>query len=332
MQDLNSQDEDLFSIGAVSRLTGIPVHTLRAWERRYGAVSPERQEGGGRLYRRQDITRLNLIKHLTESGHAVSTVAQLPMAALRERARDLAPETAAEPEGTPCRVAVMGAVLPERMQSEGSAEMGLELVAVAEDRQQLATQARSARADTLVLELPTVHPETASQVLELLATTGAHHAVVVYAFGARSALQALDTSRIQRLRGPVSVAEVARACGAGERHAAPADGGLVDWALDQPVRDRRYDEASLARLASLSPAMACECPNHMADLVAGLAAFERYSSECESRSREDAALHYALHTVTAQARALMEDALAYLVTEEGLEEHIGDSEPPGRES
>jgi DNA-binding transcriptional MerR regulator len=332
MQELDDQNEDLFSIGAVSRLTGIPVHTLRAWERRYGAVSPERQEGGGRLYRRQDISRLNLIKRLTEAGHAVSTVAQLPMEALRERARDLAPETSGKAEGGPCRVAVMGAMLPQRMRSETTAAMGLELVAVAEDRQQLGAEARSAGADMLVLELPTVHPETASQVLDLLETTGARQAVVVYAFGARPAVQALDTSRIQRLRGPVTVAEVARACGAMERQAAPADGGLVDWALDQPVRDRRYDDASLARLASLSPAMACECPNHMADLVAGLAAFERYSSECESRSPEDAALHYALHAATAQARALMEDALAYLVAEEGLEEHTGDDASPRRES
>jgi DNA-binding transcriptional MerR regulator len=319
---MDTATEDGFTIGAVSRLTGIPVHTLRAWERRYGAVTPQRQEGGGRLYSRDDITRLTLLKRLTEAGQAVGTVAQLPLERLRERVGDLSP--AAETEATVRRLAVLGSVLPERLRAAPTLE-GAELAAVAADREELVAQARAAEADTLVLELATIHGETAAEVLDLLERSGAHLAVVVYAFGPRAAARALDTSRIRPLRSPVTAAEVVRACHGGARRAEPAEGGLVDWALEQPLRPRHYDDAALARLASLSPTMACECPNHMADLVAGLAAFERYSSECESRSPEDAALHYALHAVTGQARALMEDALAYLVAAEGLEDNAGDT-------
>ena len=37
-----------YPLGAVVRLTGLGEHTIRAWERRYGAVSHERTPGGTR--------------------------------------------------------------------------------------------------------------------------------------------------------------------------------------------------------------------------------------------------------------------------------------------
>ena len=320
---MDSAGEELFNIGAVSRMTGIPVHTLRAWERRYGAVSPKREAGGGRIYGRDDLTRLRLIKRLTEAGHSVGTVAQLPLESLRERANEMAPEPATPAQQGPRRAAVLGGLLPARLREDVDEVADLEIVAATEDQAAFAQVARAAAADTLVLELPTVHRETAAEVLDLLQASGARQAVVVYAFGPRDAAAALDTSRIRLLRAPVTAAEVARAWRSGPAYAPPADGSLVDWALEQPVREHRYDDATLAGLASLSPTMACECPNHMADLVASLAAFERYSSECESRSREDAELHYTLNAVTAQARALMEDALAHLVAAEGIDDNGG---------
>ena len=51
----------------------------------------------------------------------------------------------------------------------------------------------------------------------------------------------------------------------------------------------------------------------------GLVAFESYSAECENRSSEDAALHAYLHATTAQARAMLEDALTRVVEAEGIE-------------
>ena len=40
----------MFTIKRAAELTGLPVATLRAWERRYGVVAPIRSEGGYRLY------------------------------------------------------------------------------------------------------------------------------------------------------------------------------------------------------------------------------------------------------------------------------------------
>jgi DNA-binding transcriptional MerR regulator len=51
--------EPIYNIGAVTRLTGIPITSLRAWERRYGFPHPSgRTPGGHRLYSEKDVTLL----------------------------------------------------------------------------------------------------------------------------------------------------------------------------------------------------------------------------------------------------------------------------------
>ena len=66
----------LYPIRAVARLTGISIDTLRAWERRYQAVVPERGERG-RLYRTSQVTRLKRLDALVQRGHAIGSVARL---------------------------------------------------------------------------------------------------------------------------------------------------------------------------------------------------------------------------------------------------------------
>jgi DNA-binding transcriptional MerR regulator/methylmalonyl-CoA mutase cobalamin-binding subunit len=58
----------LLGIGAVSRATGIPIPTLRTWERRYGTPTPERTEGGHRLYAPETVRRLSQVARALESG------------------------------------------------------------------------------------------------------------------------------------------------------------------------------------------------------------------------------------------------------------------------
>ena len=61
-----------YRIGTVSALTGINQSTLRAWERRYGIVDPQRSEGGYRVYSREDVARLSRVKELVDRGLKVS--------------------------------------------------------------------------------------------------------------------------------------------------------------------------------------------------------------------------------------------------------------------
>ena len=54
-----------YPIRAVSRLTGIGIDTLRAWERRHDAVTPVRDERG-RMYSDADVARLRLLRDVPE--------------------------------------------------------------------------------------------------------------------------------------------------------------------------------------------------------------------------------------------------------------------------
>ncbi|MEO5988678.1 MAG: MerR family transcriptional regulator [Candidatus Eisenbacteria bacterium] len=63
-----------FTIRAASALTGINPNTLRAWERRYGLVRPERTPKGYRLYSEDDIQRLRAIRRTMQQGISVGQV------------------------------------------------------------------------------------------------------------------------------------------------------------------------------------------------------------------------------------------------------------------
>jgi DNA-binding transcriptional MerR regulator len=51
----------VYSIGAVARMLGIAVATIRNWEERYGTIVPERSAGGHRLYSRDQMEQLRFV-------------------------------------------------------------------------------------------------------------------------------------------------------------------------------------------------------------------------------------------------------------------------------
>lgn len=62
---------------SVADRLGISPHTLRAWEKRYGAVKPGRSESGRRVYSHEEVQRLILLGELVKKGHSISQIAQL---------------------------------------------------------------------------------------------------------------------------------------------------------------------------------------------------------------------------------------------------------------
>jgi MerR family transcriptional regulator, light-induced transcriptional regulator len=66
-----------YPLRAVVRRTGLSADVLRAWERRYGAIQPDRTPGGQRLYSDADVERLVLLQRATVAGHSISEIARL---------------------------------------------------------------------------------------------------------------------------------------------------------------------------------------------------------------------------------------------------------------
>lgn len=88
-----------YQIAAVSRLTGLSIDTLRAWERRYGVVKPRRGDRG-RRYSEADVQRLSELADLVRSGHSIGAVAALPSTARRKLLGSTASELAPSPPST----------------------------------------------------------------------------------------------------------------------------------------------------------------------------------------------------------------------------------------
>ena len=72
-----------YSIQLASKISGVGVHTIRAWEKRYQAVTPERNSSGRREYSDKDIERLSLLSELCTLGHSIGKIAGLPTPELK---------------------------------------------------------------------------------------------------------------------------------------------------------------------------------------------------------------------------------------------------------
>ncbi len=67
-----TDEAPLYNIGIVARMTGVPVSTLRIWERRYQFPATARSAGRQRLYTEHEIARLRWVKAKTDEGMQVS--------------------------------------------------------------------------------------------------------------------------------------------------------------------------------------------------------------------------------------------------------------------
>lgn len=305
--------------GTVARLAGVPVATLRIWERRYGVVDAPKSATGQRLYSGHDVQRLRLLRQLTERGHAIGTLAALglqPLQALWADVASAGPPAAAR--SGPRQVVVVGRHVAQKL----AAAADCQVLAVHDDLAAAAAAAASRRSglqgdcDVLLLHLPSLQPAVAEQALALAAHWQARATVVLYGFGAEALAERLRGAGAVVRRDPISANELARlVVGAAPAHAAASAAAL---AAPAAVPARQFSDDDLMTLADMPSNVACECPRHLAEILLQLGAFERYSTDCQSRGPADAALHQHLSQLAGTARSLFEQALQRVMEDEGL--------------
>lgn len=77
--DLSMASEGLLRIGELSRRTGVKPDLLRAWERRYGLLEPERSAGGFRLYAPGAVDRITAMQEQLARGLSAAEAARLAL-------------------------------------------------------------------------------------------------------------------------------------------------------------------------------------------------------------------------------------------------------------
>jgi DNA-binding transcriptional MerR regulator len=311
--EASEHDVARYRSGVAARLAGLPVETLRVWERRYGLSDTARSEHGQRLYSDAQVSRLRLIKQLVDQGHPVGAVAQLAPTQLRT----LQVLPAAREQAQPVRVALVGHMLMHRLASGGRDVLALDIVATFDQLDGAAARLTDATVDVLLIEIAELNEQAVPVIGALREQLGAA-VVVLYRFCASATIRQLRAQGCMVARTPGDVAEIVLLCQAAlPGTAAP----LLPTPAPQPApasAPRKFDDQALAALGSAHSNIYCECPRHLSDILMMLNSFERYSEQCAARTLDDALLHQELNNSAAAARVLLEAALERLARAEGL--------------
>ena len=74
---LPAGNDGMYPMRTIASLTGVNPVTLRAWERRYGLIQPQRTSKGHRLYTEQDVVKVRRVVELLQQGFAISQVGNI---------------------------------------------------------------------------------------------------------------------------------------------------------------------------------------------------------------------------------------------------------------
>ncbi len=312
-------------IGAVSALSGVPVSTLRVWEVRYATFSPSTSSGGQRQYSDDDVLRATMLKRLTEQGHAISSIANHDAARLnallQQQNASHRRDVAKNAELQTVSAAVVGLALAARLASDKFKKIFatnvLAVTNIFADLDAALAAGLAVPPQFLLVHVNSLHALVQVDLHRLIDGSGIPQVIVLYRFGQEQVVESLKRAGMVVRREPVSDYELAELIRASLLVDAPRAMGQTGLGATIPAR--KYDDATLARMADISTNMLCECPRHVAEIITQLVSFEQYSQDCLNKSTEDAHLHAYLHSVSGSARALFEHALEMVAQHEGLD-------------
>ena len=218
MQRHDQTDEPAYRSGVAARLVGVPVATLRVWERRYSVVGPRVSAGRQRLYGAQDIKRLALIKQLVDRGHAIGAIAALDYPTLEsmrqsterlERAR-VGGDLRALPTGR--RIALVGSLFLATTVAQALGARGFEVSARCPDPAQAVAGLTGVSVDLLILELATLREADVPSVDALKAACSASRVLLFYRFAPSAIVRRLRAAGYLVTRTTTDPADVEAWC------------------------------------------------------------------------------------------------------------------------
>lgn len=321
MSPIPSAQSPLYRIGAVSKITEIPVSTLRIWQTRYGAFNPVKTEGNQRLFDEHDVSKALLLKQLSGAGHGIGRIARLDLAQLRQLCHPDSRAPAAPAPAQPVCLAVVGLGLANRIESrQFAAVLSQHRIQVTDVLDDLAAARHAPLSDkpqVLLIKVNSLQDSVFESIQALVQRQPFAQTIVLYHFAPDKIVQAMKLAGLTVRRDPISDSELAELLQSilfVDRDRAQAYGhqGAV-------IAGRKYSDDTLRRVAGISTNVLCECPKHVAELISQLASFEAYSQECLNKNTEDAHLHSYLRAISGSARSLFENALEKIAQHEGID-------------
>ncbi|MFT7219969.1 MAG: DNA-binding transcriptional MerR regulator, partial [Candidatus Azotimanducaceae bacterium] len=281
-----------YRIGAVAKLTGISTDTIRAWERRYSVVEPNRGENNNRYYTDGHIKKLISVKRLVDAGQAIGTICRLSEPELTERTSGLLGIDRQFRIGQSSDWAIVSVQQPGWLKACVASQPDNDVTWLSG-----LGDLKVADYAFTVIDMPSLSEVNEQEIIRHVPLECSSNCLIVYRFASRNQLRSLASRGFKLLKGPLEPFALANLLA--------ADGQAV--AAAQP---RQFSQLQLNKLSDLNSPVACECPKHLAELITALNQFEDYSNDCMTQSVEEADLHRRLFEMTSQARAIMEQALS----------------------
>ena len=286
-----------YRIGAVTKLTGISTDTIRAWERRYAVVVPNRGENNNRYYTEEHISKLIRVKRLVDAGEAIGRICRLSDQALQARTHVILGSPRQPSGGELKKWTIISVQQPDWLKACVKAQSGIEARWVASLDKFLARDE-----EFVIIDMPSLSEVNEKLVLRLLPDELAPRCLVVYRFASRTQLRSLASNGIRLLKGP-----------------------LEPFALVNLLRvDSQPEAASAENVDSKTRKMPlqevdvlCNCKNQLSGLVNVLNQLEDSASGCLSRPQMDDAVQQQLVELTVQVCSIMEQSFKDVL------EHVG---------
>lgn len=297
-----------FRSGEAAKLVGMPTATLRIWEQRYGAISPQTSTSGQRLFSDLDIERLRLLRRLVQRGHAIRSVAKMNNTALLALLA-VSPYRESQKHSEERPGAVSVTTSPPNLQPHSQS-----FDAAWEPLTAIHSIERDLAGSTFMIHVTELNEEVVSGTVAAAREMGAFAIVIAYKSAKDAAIEHARRQGIQLVS--MAAHETAWESTLPE-FVRVADEGHQQAKVAQVRKRRRFDDTKIASIAQMTSKIACDCPKHVAEMIRHLTAFERYSDDCQSRTPTDALLHRRLGDAANHATSIFEAALADVMEHEG---------------
>jgi|APLak6261679142_1056127.scaffolds.fasta_scaffold00042_32 Ni,Fe-hydrogenase maturation factor len=213
------------------------------------------------------------------------------------------------------RAAIIGAQFAGQL-SKRSLE-NVEVVWLGTSPDRFIAEVPALKPSVVIVDLAEFGEDADERLRGALERIGAELNIVTYSFARRALIRSLQSQQVRVLQSPITL-EVLQA------HLAPLvirnvlQSARKELSMDPSPVPPRFSREQLGKLMEVASSVQCECPNHLAQVVERLQAFEAYSKDCENKNDADRAIHAALYKASAGARLEMEKALELLIKHENL--------------
>ncbi len=213
------------------------------------------------------------------------------------------------------RAAIIGAQFAGQL-SKRSLE-NVEVVWLGTSPDRFIAEVPALKPSVVIVDLAEFGEDADERLRGALERIGAELNIVTYSFARRALIRSLQSQQVRVLQSPITL-EVLQA------HLAPLvirnvlQSARKELSMDPSPVPPRFSREQLGKLMEVASSVQCECPNHLAQVVERLQAFEAYSKDCENKNDADRAIHAALYKASAGARLEMEKALEVLIKHENL--------------